>query len=72
MKFGRHAGFLPVWIWVRRDRDVSAHAIRADREDIELTTDVVAGDWIAGVVRRNGRPTGLSNAIYVTDVPCTR
>jgi hypothetical protein len=57
---------------VRRDRDVSAHAIRADREDIELTTDVVAGDWIAGVVRRNGRPTGLSNAIYVTDVPCTR
>jgi len=60
------------WIWVRRGRDESSRAIHADREDIELTTDVVPGDWIAGIVRHNGRPTALSNAVYVGDAAFPR
>ncbi len=52
-------------VWVKNGREIAVSRLDSDSADASIEADASAGDWFSIIVRTHGRPTLLSNAVYI-------
>jgi hypothetical protein len=52
-------------LWIKNGREIAVHGLASNSADASIDADATAGDWFSLIVRAHGRPTLLSNAVYI-------